>query len=212
MTAADAAGAAARPRPVTGLAEPRVSEQVVPGVTEQVRDRGQRRHLGLLQAELDDVGREHERAAVLLGAASARWFSFGQQLYGSPDWQARRDHYQQQARRCLGEAAFEAAFRRGTLMTRPDMIRYALGRSEPAGLPGSLAGLTSREREVAAMVADGLTNRQIAERLVVSHRTVEGHVGRILTKLGLRRRTELAAWMWRQARGSGTLPWRMAGV
>jgi predicted ATPase/DNA-binding CsgD family transcriptional regulator len=158
------------------------------------------------------AGGEHERAAVLLGAASARWFSFGQQLYGSPDWQARRDHYQQQARRCLGEAAFEHAFRRGTLMTRPDMIGYALGRSEPTRLPGSLTGLTAREREVAAMVADGLTNRQIAERLVVSHRTVEGHIGRILTKLGLRRRTELAAWMWRQARGSGGPPGRRAAV
>src|ERR1700735_3488948 len=60
------ADAAARPRAVAGLAEPRVIEQVVAGVAEQVGDRGQRRHLGLLQAELDDVGREHERAAVRL--------------------------------------------------------------------------------------------------------------------------------------------------
>jgi predicted ATPase/DNA-binding CsgD family transcriptional regulator len=142
---------------------------------------------------------EHERAAVLLGAASARWFSFGQQLYGSPDWQARREHYQQQTRRGLGDAAFAAAFRHGTLMTRPDMIRYGLGRHDPTDLPKTLAALTSRERDIAAMVADGLTNRQIAERLVVSHRTVEGHIGHILTKLGLQRRTELAAWMWRQA-------------
>jgi len=105
------------------------------------------------------AGSEHERAAVLLGAASARWVSFGQQLYGSPDWQARREHYQQQARQRLGEAAFDAAFRHGTLMTRPSMIRYALGQEELPVLPDQLAALTEREREIAVMVADGLTNR-----------------------------------------------------
>jgi DNA-binding NarL/FixJ family response regulator len=55
-------------------------------------------------------------------------------------------------------------------------------------------GLTGREREVAALVALGLTNRQIAEKLVISERTAEGHVERIRDKLGVRSRTHVARW------------------
>ncbi len=59
---------------------------------------------------------------------------------------------------------------------------------------GTSPGLTDREREIAALVARGLTNRQIAEQLVLSVRTVETHVGRVLTKLGFSTRGELTAW------------------
>ena len=55
-------------------------------------------------------------------------------------------------------------------------------------------GLTAREREVAAMVAAGLTNKEIAGRLFISERTAEGHVERILNKLSVRSRTEVATW------------------
>ncbi len=54
--------------------------------------------------------------------------------------------------------------------------------------------LTPREHEVAALVADGLTNREIAERLVISERTAEGHVEQIRNKLGFRSRSQIAAW------------------
>ncbi len=57
--------------------------------------------------------------------------------------------------------------------------------------------LTAREREVALLVADGLPNRVIAERLAVSERTVETHVRNVLTKLGLANRTQVAAWTLR---------------
>ena len=57
--------------------------------------------------------------------------------------------------------------------------------------------LTAREREVALLVADGLANRVIAERLAVSERTVETHVRNVLTKLGLANRTQVAAWTLR---------------
>lgn len=55
-------------------------------------------------------------------------------------------------------------------------------------------GLTAREREVAALVASGLANRAIAERLVVGERTVESHVTNILGKLGFTNRAQIAAW------------------
>ena len=59
---------------------------------------------------------------------------------------------------------------------------------------GTSARLTDREREIAVLVARGLTNREIAEQLVLSVRTVETHVGRVLAKLGLRTRGQLTAW------------------
>jgi len=55
-------------------------------------------------------------------------------------------------------------------------------------------GLTAREREVAALIAQGKTSRDIAETLVLSERTVEGHVGSMLSKLGFTSRAQIAAW------------------
>ncbi|MFD9698880.1 ATP-binding protein [Lentzea sp. NPDC059081] len=57
------------------------------------------------------------------------------------------------------------------------------------------AELSSREHEVAALVTEGLTNREIARRLVISERTAQNHVQHILTKLGFRTRSQVAAWM-----------------
>ncbi len=56
-------------------------------------------------------------------------------------------------------------------------------------------GLTSREREIAELVADGLSNRQIAERLVISKRTVDAHIEHIYGKLGVSSRVQLADWL-----------------
>jgi DNA-binding CsgD family transcriptional regulator len=55
-------------------------------------------------------------------------------------------------------------------------------------------GLTAREREVAALVAQGKTSRDIADLLVISERTAEAHVGNILGKLGFSSRAQIAAW------------------
>jgi non-specific serine/threonine protein kinase len=57
-----------------------------------------------------------------------------------------------------------------------------------------LAPLTARERQVAALVVEGLTNREIAERLCISDRTAGNHVDHILSKLGFRSRVQVAAW------------------
>ena len=69
---------------------------------------------------------------------------------------------------------------------------------DDASPPGRLETLTRREAEVAALAARGLTNRDIAARLFLSVRTVEVHVDHILTKLGFRARTQLAAWAYEE--------------
>ncbi|MDG5804476.1 LuxR C-terminal-related transcriptional regulator [Streptomyces ossamyceticus] len=62
------------------------------------------------------------------------------------------------------------------------------------GLPAEPVPLTRRELQVAALVAQGRTNKQIADHLVIARRTAEGHVERILVKLGFRNRSQVAAW------------------
>lgn len=62
------------------------------------------------------------------------------------------------------------------------------------------AELSTRESEVASLVAEGLTNRQIAERLVISERTAQNHVQHILTKMGFTTRSQIAAWCARTSR------------
>jgi Response regulator containing a CheY-like receiver domain and an HTH DNA-binding domain len=59
--------------------------------------------------------------------------------------------------------------------------------------------LTRRERDVVALVTQGLTNRQIADRLGVSERTVEAHLDHVRTKLDLRSRAQIAAWAAKHA-------------
>ena len=72
---------------------------------------------------------------------------------------------------------------------------YAMGVAQPGAAASVDAGpLSRREREVAAMVAAGMTNREIAGRLFIAERTAEGHVERIRNKLGMRSRTEVATW------------------
>ena len=66
-------------------------------------------------------------------------------------------------------------------------VKLASARSDPARL-------TAREREVAALIAEGLSNPDIAARLVISPRTAETHVQHIMVKLGLTARAQIAAW------------------
>jgi predicted ATPase/DNA-binding CsgD family transcriptional regulator len=99
-------------------------------------------------------------------------------------------------RQALGRGA-AAAWEDGRSMTVDQAIAFAQ-ESEPSSIaapkPATLGGLTRREREIAIMVARGMTNRQIAGTLVISERTAEGHVERIRNKLGFHNRAEIAAW------------------
>ena len=65
--------------------------------------------------------------------------------------------------------------------------------------PGAMGPLTSRQAEIAALIADGLTNVQIADRLVLTHGTVGNHVAHILRRLGVKNRAQVAVWMIRRA-------------
>lgn len=82
-----------------------------------------------------------------------------------------------------------------------DPARADQARQRIAVLRPPASGLSRREQEVAALVAAGLGNREIAERLFISQRTVESHVSHIFTKLDLRSRTQLARWCTDQRAG-----------
>jgi pimeloyl-ACP methyl ester carboxylesterase/DNA-binding CsgD family transcriptional regulator len=75
-----------------------------------------------------------------------------------------------------------------------------LGHARPPAPAGGPAGLTPRQLQVAALVADGLTNRQIAERLGIEERSAEGHVERIRLRLGVTSRAQVATWWARRVR------------
>jgi non-specific serine/threonine protein kinase len=100
-----------------------------------------------------------------------------------------------QARATLGSRKSDGAWNDGLTMSAARALEYALGEGKLGAAPMADAGpLSRREREVVAMVAAGMTNRQIAERLFIAERTAEGHVERIRNKLGVRSRTEVATW------------------
>ena len=106
-------------------------------------------------------------------------------------------------------------FTEGQAMTFEEAVEYALSGVDvfPSGnANGSGASdnpppvaLTPREQEVATLVARGFTNRQIAANLSISEHTAATHVRRILKKLGLRSRAELAAWVSEQQLSSSDL-------
>lgn len=88
----------------------------------------------------------------------------------------------------------------GTVLD-PDVVSHLLGRR---GYTDQLAGLTARERDVLALMAEGRSNQAIASRLHVNERTVDSHVSAIVTKLGLLpqpddHRRVLAVLTWLQA-------------
>ncbi|QDQ95071.1 protein kinase [Rhodococcus sp. WB9] len=137
------------------------------------------------------------RAAVLLGAAEALGRSLGSTPVLFHNMLAHHEDCERLARRALGERAFESARREGAALGFEEAVAYALGEHPPAVAPpaGHTPSLTKRERQVADLIAQGLTNKAIATRLVISQRTAQGHVEHILTKLGFTSRAQIAAWV-----------------
>ena len=88
----------------------------------------------------------------------------------------------------------ESALREHFLRAALALLPQAKPLSHKAATGSKYGGLSAREREVAALVAQGRTNREIADTLVVSERTAEAHVSNILGKLGFTTRAQIAAW------------------
>jgi non-specific serine/threonine protein kinase len=140
----------------------------------------------------------YERAARLLGATLACLRAIGG-MGGFKLFAAAHGQCETQLRHALGDDAYAAAVQRGTDLSLDQAIAYALGdqaTTRGLGLPLTRApgALTRRERQVADLIAEGLSNKQIATKLVIAPRTAEGHVEHILTKLGFNSRTQIATW------------------
>jgi non-specific serine/threonine protein kinase len=166
---------------------------------EQCDKRGVAESLELL-ASIMRTGGEAERGARLLGAAAAL-----REAIGTPLWPVERERQERErasASHALGRARFDAAWAAGRQMTLAAAVADALaGVTVPSALvtvvgvaQAPVSPLTPREREVATLVANGYTNRQIAETLIISAHTAERHVERILAKLGCSSRAEIATW------------------
>src|SRR5262249_35420303 len=82
----------------------------------------------------------------------------------------------------------------GESLLDPAMTARVLDRLRAPAPPDELAQLTDQERRVLDLVADGLTNRQIGERMFLAEKTIKNYVSNILSKLGMSRRSEAAAF------------------
>ncbi|WP_338693298.1 LuxR C-terminal-related transcriptional regulator [Streptomyces sp. Q6] len=144
--------------------------------------------------------RHFERVAVLQGAADALWRRSAKEArFGIPVLHALHHEAAAQARSALGADGYHDSFEEGGGLPLDVVVDLALTDDSslapdvPPQRSGPDDGLTPRERQVAAHVSAGLTNREIAAKLVVSKRTVDSHVEHILTKLGFTSRAQIAA-------------------
>ena len=140
---------------------------------------------------------DYPRAARLLGAADRQRRDIGGSPFAGP-WAERHQQCEAATREALGDTAYDTAYRRGSELDLDEAIAYALGEDQPPAKQAperdERQRLTRREREVAELVAQGLSNKEIAARLVIAQRTAEAHVENILTKLGFTSRAQVAAW------------------
>jgi len=88
----------------------------------------------------------------------------------------------------------------GRSLLDPVTTAHVLDRMRESAKTDELAGLTERERSVLELMGEGLTNRQIAERLFLAEKTVKNYVTSVLAKLGMERRTQAIAWIARRPR------------
>ncbi len=157
-------------------------------------------------AWLAAISFDFERAVPLLGGADLFWRMMSMPVELTPGISEFRSLGEAQVRAQTGREFFDDAFSRGLAMAPHDVIAVGLSADPvPARKVGSdhRAGpLSRRESEVAALIAEGLTNRDIAERLFLSERTAQGHVQSILRKLGFSSRSQIAVWFVGQALGT----------
>jgi DNA-binding CsgD family transcriptional regulator len=160
-----------------------------------------------------------EQAVRLTAAATAL-----RETAGLPALSGARVERYLAAARGLGEPAIARLWGQGLAMPAEAAVALALGEPGPQETIGGRATiavtaradyelavaphgtLTAREREVAALVADGHSNKAIADELVISPATAARHVANILTKLGFSSRTQIAAWAAGQQLGPDRPP------
>jgi predicted ATPase/DNA-binding CsgD family transcriptional regulator len=144
--------------------------------------------LGCLAARSGDA----HRAARLLGASETLRAGVGGNLIGflAPLVAEARDRTIAK----LGASRFEAEFESGKHLRREDALALALEEPAPVSAPTAAGPLGKREADVARLVAEGLSNREIGAKLFISERTVDSHVRSILNKLGFNSRSQIAAW------------------
>ena len=139
-----------------------------------------------------------EHAAKLLGASRAVWRSSGAHVNQTTPYSQFDEQSIQLVREALGPAVYEKACAEAAAFSFEQAVALALGsedverrgvKAKPAG------GLTRREYEIAELLAAGLSNREIAARLVIAQRTAETHVEHILSKLGFSSRAQVASWV-----------------
>jgi non-specific serine/threonine protein kinase len=134
------------------------------------------------------------RSAELRGAGDALWDIVNSPVRLGPTYTEVRRDAAARCRDVLGDEGFEAAYRRGAAMSVDEAIALARNH-KPARSAAAPQPLTRREREIAALVAKGMSNREIAERLFLSKRTVDSHIEHIFAKRGFTSRTQIANWM-----------------
>ena len=137
-------------------------------------------------------------AAQLLGAAETIRTQAGASLI--PILAPLIAQAEESAIAVIGRSKFDSEVNAGKRLARDQAIRLALGEPAPvaaavtANSPGGVV-LGRREADVARLLSEGLTNKQIGARLFISERTVDSHVRSILNKLGVNSRAQIAVWM-----------------
>lgn len=150
-------------------------------------------------ASLEFMQRRAERAAQLYGAAQAL-----RDAMGSPMHASAIDEYEQHVdgvRNTLGGESFTLAWNQGQQLSLEQAIAYARATEvRISTMDQPATALTPREREIAMLLAQGLSNRQIATRFTIAVRTVDTHVSNILNKLGLTSRKQIKDYSFPKAR------------
>jgi predicted ATPase/DNA-binding CsgD family transcriptional regulator len=146
---------------------------------------------------------EYERAGRLLGSSRELWHGLGADISAFGVLMTEhRARCEQLITGALGLEGYRRTLAVGGVHDTPGQaIDHALDTNgEETAQADALSPLTHRELQVAALVAEGMSNRKIAAKLVLSPRTVDFHVGNIRAKLGFGTRTQIAAW-WVSTQG-----------
>ncbi len=147
----------------------------------------------LIGLALNAPASDRRRAVRVVAAAASIRTCFGG---GFPPWLVEPiDRFAATSTAELGREAFDMEWQAGRRLGLEGVVAEVVGREPKPRRARGAELLSERELEVARLVAEGFANRAIADRLHLSHRTVENHVFHVLSKLGLDNRTQIAAWL-----------------